>query len=138
VTTMVIILVTVFAFGGSTEAMLAFLQIETDVDEEKYMENWHQERRSATILLRIEDLIQHYVVRQDLDSVLSGERLNQLNLSAHVECSHAPGSYSHVGEVEDENIQTTANGEPMTPTNTNIGASKARQRSSLFDYGANQ
>jgi hypothetical protein len=136
-TTMVIILVTVFALGGTTKAMLAFLQIETDVDEEKYMENWHKERRSATILLRIEDLIHRNVVRQDLDSVISGESPNQQSPSAHVVGSHAPGSYSHVSDEEEDNIQTAATGESRAPTNTTVGASKTRRKSSLFDYGAN-
>jgi NhaP-type Na+/H+ or K+/H+ antiporter len=137
VTTMVIILVTVFALGSTTKTMLAFLQIETDVDEDKYMENWHQERRSASILLRIEDLIHRNVVRQEVDSVVSGEPLNQQSPSVYAENSHAPGTYSQVNDEEEDQIRTKASGEPRTPTNTNVGASKTRRKSSLFDYGAN-
>ena len=138
VTTMVIILVTVFALGGTTEAMLAFLQIETNVDEEKYMDNWHQERRSATVLLRLEDLIRRNVVRQDFDLSLSVESVGQQSSSAHLESSRESKSYSHVCDVETVNVQPTTAGEPRTATPTNVSELKLRRRSSLFDYGANQ
>ena len=38
-TTMAIVLITVFLFGGTTELVLKLLKIETDVDEDNYMEN---------------------------------------------------------------------------------------------------
>ena len=38
-TTMVIVLITVFLFGGTTECMLNFLHIDMDIDEDQYIQN---------------------------------------------------------------------------------------------------
>jgi len=131
-TTMVIVLVTVFLLGGATETMLAVLNIETGIDEEKYMEDWHQERRSANILLRIEDIIQRNVVRQHSNSVHSPTAVSQQSPVSPVESS-APGSYSQVGDTEEGRLQNTANEETLSPTTL----STMRRKASLFDYGAN-
>merc|ERR1711988_1358947 len=45
VTTMVIVLVTVFVFGCTTEYLLDHLQIETNVDEEQYMMKQQQQQQ---------------------------------------------------------------------------------------------
>ncbi|ACI65746.1 predicted protein, partial [Phaeodactylum tricornutum CCAP 1055/1] len=42
--TMVMVLVTVFGLGGTTEIMLHRLQIPTNVDEDAYMHDWHEAR----------------------------------------------------------------------------------------------
>jgi hypothetical protein len=43
-TMLVIVLFTIIVMGGATEWLLDALGIEMEVDEELYMENWHQER----------------------------------------------------------------------------------------------
>jgi hypothetical protein len=43
VTTMIIVLVTVFLLGGTTEATLKLLEIPTDIDEDEYMEAKYEE-----------------------------------------------------------------------------------------------
>ena len=45
-----IVLVTVFALGTTTAAALKLLQIDVNVDEEEYMEDWLQKQRTANIL----------------------------------------------------------------------------------------
>lgn len=67
-TTMVIVLVTVFLLGSTTELMLNALKIDMNVDEERYMEDWHQQRQSDGMILRFEELVNHHAVRdQDED-----------------------------------------------------------------------
>ena len=63
VTTMMVVLMTVFVLGSTTECVLGLLKIETNVDEEKYLEEWHS--TSASWLLRVDDWMKHYVVRQE-------------------------------------------------------------------------
>lgn len=60
---MAIILLTVFIMGASTELVMNYLQIEMNVDEDRYMENWHRERRSATLILQFESYLRSHVVR---------------------------------------------------------------------------
>jgi NhaP-type Na+/H+ or K+/H+ antiporter len=43
--TVVIVLVTIIVMGGATEHLLRYLEIEMDVDEDDYMENWHKKRK---------------------------------------------------------------------------------------------
>lgn len=43
--TVVIVLVTIVIMGGMTDSLLKTLEIDVDVDEDKYMENWHKERQ---------------------------------------------------------------------------------------------
>lgn len=62
-TTMAIILLTVFVFGGSTELMLNSLKIEKNIDEQRYMENWHKQRASAGLILRLDSQIKRLAVR---------------------------------------------------------------------------
>jgi len=63
-TTVAIVLFTVFFMGTTTEIVLNGLNIEMNVDEDKYMEAWHSERRSANLLLRVEEFIQRRVMRE--------------------------------------------------------------------------
>jgi len=42
--TMVIVLVSIIGIGGATESLLRALDIEMDVDEDEYMEEWHKQR----------------------------------------------------------------------------------------------
>jgi len=133
VCTMFIVLVTVFVLGGSTEFMLSFLDIEVDVDEEKYMENWHQERRSANILLRLEDAIHRNVCRQEPMDISISEgpaAIGQQHPVPSAVPTSPPGNYSHVDDTEEGS-------EPRTPKDT-TSSSTGRRKSSLFDYGANQ
>jgi NhaP-type Na+/H+ or K+/H+ antiporter len=70
VTTMVIVLVTVFCLGSTTECALSILHIEQNVDEDLYMENWHRERQEDGLILRFEDFILQYVVRSPTTGIV--------------------------------------------------------------------
>ena len=45
-TTMMIVLITVFVMGGATEAVLEWLDIEMNVNEDQYMEAWKQSEQA--------------------------------------------------------------------------------------------
>ena len=47
-TTMMIVLITVFVMGGATEAVLGWLDIEMNVNEDQYMEAWRQSKQAPT------------------------------------------------------------------------------------------
>lgn len=113
-TTMVIVLVTVFALGGTTEVMLNRLQIESDIDEERYMADWHRERSSAGLVIKFEKLLHHYTVRQSLPEVSDDGKLRK---EADDHAYH-----QHVEVTESEHI--------------NVVETMGKRRESLFDYGA--
>jgi NhaP-type Na+/H+ or K+/H+ antiporter len=130
VTTMCIILVTVFALGSTTGAMLNLLQIDMGVDEDRYMESWHQARRSATLILRFEEFIYRHVVRDATSTVPSAHVVE----SADVKYSTSPSSPAesssptHYNDVETpESFQTT---DELGQSRHNL-----RKKGSLFDYG---
>jgi NhaP-type Na+/H+ or K+/H+ antiporter len=52
VVTMIIVLVTVFGLGSTTEAMLNLLHIEMNIDEDQYSEDWARERPTAGLQLQ--------------------------------------------------------------------------------------
>jgi sodium/hydrogen exchanger 8 len=118
--TMMIVLVTVFLFGSTTTFLLNFLKIETEIDEEKYMENWHRERRSANILLRVEDFIQRLVVRKDAFHPVSPAMSHSV--------SPETMEYSNIGEEEERNSQNAE---------SSLTSSQTRSPRSLFDFGMN-
>lgn len=62
-TTMAIVLATLFLLGSTTECALKVLGIDVDVDEDKYMEEWHQQRQSDGSLLKLEAFIRRHAVR---------------------------------------------------------------------------
>lgn len=119
VTTMVIILATVFGLGSTTELMLSYLQIESNVDEDKYMENWHRERRSASLILRFEEFVQRNVVRREelLDEVSEDEESSQDKASPRV-----------LQHPYDAHVEMTASDHFDRIT-------KKQKKESLFDYG---
>ena len=130
--TMLIVLFTVFALGSTTELVLNLLQIEMDVDENKYMENWHRERRSANLIRRFEEFVRRHVVRAELSCA-----------SSHSTRS-SPGSQSEdnlsVGMAEDAIIynghieQSEAGGDLDISNTASYGRRKRKE--SLFDYGS--
>jgi len=67
VTTMVIVLFTVFCMGGTTTMMLRLLKIQVDVDESKYMEDWHTQRKPGMILRRVDEIVNKWLDLPRLD-----------------------------------------------------------------------
>jgi NhaP-type Na+/H+ or K+/H+ antiporter len=64
-TTMAIVLITIFLLGSTTECMLNFLGIDMDVNEEKYMEEWHKQRSADGTILRLEAFVNKHALRCD-------------------------------------------------------------------------
>jgi solute carrier family 9 (sodium/hydrogen exchanger), member 8 len=62
-TAMMIILITVFVLGSLTESVLSFLDIETDVCEDTYMNTWTEERSLPVFMLRMQAFIERHVQR---------------------------------------------------------------------------
>jgi NhaP-type Na+/H+ or K+/H+ antiporter len=120
VTTMVIVLVTVFLFGGTTDFMLSWLKINIHVDEEQFMDDWHEERQSANFLLRLEDTIQCNVVRQD--------RTQSLQNVVHSPIASPVAVSSR--STEEQQFQSMEEERDETPP-------ASRKRSSLYDFGKN-
>lgn len=116
---MVIILVTVFGLGSTTELMLSYLQIESNVDEDKYMETWHLERRSASLILCFDEFVQRNVVRRE-------ELLDEVS-----EDGGSSQDDTHPQQVQhhyDTHVE-------MTASDHFDRISKKPKKESLFDYG---
>jgi NhaP-type Na+/H+ or K+/H+ antiporter len=64
-TTMMIVLVTVFCLGATTTPVLEYLDIETNIDEDDYMDSWSTERSMPSFILKIEKFIEQHVVRTE-------------------------------------------------------------------------
>jgi hypothetical protein len=63
-TTMMIVLVTIFGMGATTARVLTFLDIETDVCEDAYMNTWSMERAMPDFIVKIEQFIQNRVHKE--------------------------------------------------------------------------
>jgi sodium/hydrogen exchanger 8 len=61
-TTMAIVLLTVFLLGGITEMVLSLLKIETDVDEDQYMENFTRDEPLTGFVQTFGALVMNEVV----------------------------------------------------------------------------
>lgn len=125
-TTMVIVLVTVFVFGSTTGAMLNWLKIDVDVDEEQYMVNWHQERRPSNFLLQVEDAIQRNFVRQEPapEQFISPDSRGSNSATSPIE-SPPSTDYSNVEVTEERHIDSAEE----------LGWIPRRREASLFDFG---
>jgi hypothetical protein len=135
VATMVLVLTTVFVMGGTTEFVLSLLRIEMNVDEEKYMETWHKERRSAGRIIRFEDFVQRHVLRAELayadapnseSSLESGRQSPSAKLSA---VTSGDMLYcARIERTESENMHYV--------TSPGYGIAARKRKESLFDYGS--
>jgi NhaP-type Na+/H+ or K+/H+ antiporter len=125
-TTMVIILVTVFFLGSTTGTMLNWLEIAMNVDEERYMDNWHQERRSASLLLQLNDIIQRNFVRQESSALpqVSPRAGSPRHAISPIE-SPPSMDYSNVEVTEERHFENM----------DEMGGSPRRRETSLFDFG---
>jgi hypothetical protein len=127
---MVIVLVTVFALGTTTEFMLNYLGIEINVDEDKYMEDWHRERMSASLILRFEEYVQSYVLRDSEQTSSrhgSSKMLRDEDDNSHVSklSGATPDDYNYGAHIE------------MTESNHLEHVRLRGRKESLFDYGGN-
>ena len=123
VTTMCIVLATVFEMGSTTEATLNLLNIEMNVDESSYMDAWHQERSVDGLILQVEERIKQYAVRSSTPMALNSHEDHTTTM--------APGEASiassfHRDDEQDEDGAVVLN--PSLHRNR-------RKPGSVFDYG---
>jgi sodium/hydrogen exchanger 8 len=121
VTTMVIVLITVFGLGSTTESVLNFLKIEMNVDETKYMEAWHTARSEDGLILRFEELVQQHVIRPV--TPLAVDTSDSHQPMAGDDVSIASGFRHHHDEYE--------NGLDAS----NSSRHETRRQDSVFDHG---
>jgi NhaP-type Na+/H+ or K+/H+ antiporter len=119
ITTMVIVLVTVFALGGTTEMVLNRLEIETNVDEDKYMQDWHRQRSSSPMILAFEAFLYKHFVRS-----LDTPHAKSTKASSDDDASVQSDYQMHVEITESEHLDTIEN------------MASPKRKESLFDYGA--
>jgi NhaP-type Na+/H+ or K+/H+ antiporter len=120
ITTMVIVLVTVFALGGTTEMVLNRLEIETNVDEDNYMQNWHRERSSSPMVLSFEAFLYKHFVRASTSDTPNAKSNKASDDDASVQSDYQ----MHVEITESEHIDTIEN------------MASPKRKESLFDYGS--
>lgn len=126
VTTMVIVLVTVFGLGSTTEAALNWLDIEMNVDEGQYMEAWHRERSEDGLILQVETVLQHYALRTEPPMAVNTDEDHGAITAG--ESAIASGFHHHHPEGDD----TTEHG-----VSIQMGPRQdTRKRDSVFDYGS--
>jgi hypothetical protein len=139
VTTMVIVLVTVFCLGSTTECALNIWHIEQNVDEDLYMENWHRERKEDGLILRFEDFIMRYVVR----APTSGIAVNSEEAAAP-DGGGGGGSDAAGGPIRtlspyhhsmSDAIEMTELGHFENMDRLRCSSHHVRKRESVFDYG---
>jgi NhaP-type Na+/H+ or K+/H+ antiporter len=122
VTTMVIVLITVFGLGSTTESALNFLNIEMNVDETKYMEAWHNARTEDGLILRFEELVQQHAIRPVTPLAVDTSDSHQPMTGG--DASIASGFRHHLDEYEDGIMDTSNSSRP-----------DFQRQDSVFDHG---
>jgi NhaP-type Na+/H+ or K+/H+ antiporter len=120
ITTMVIVLVTVFALGGTTEMVLNRLEIESNVDEDGYMEDWHRQRSSNPMVLAFEAFLYKHFVRSDTSDTPNAKSTKVSGDDASVQSDYQ----MHVEVTESQHLDKV------------IDMGFPKRKESLFDYGA--
>ena len=146
-TTMVIVLVTVFFLGGTTELALRALDIDMNVDEDMYMEEWHQQRKQDGIILRFEDFVNRHAVRKgddsdeddyDTSAVLESHVSFETEVVGRRRQRRTPdGSFADTFNVHEDSyhhVEITESGHFERLRDTG-GHRHQRKKESLFDYG---
>ena len=122
VTTMVIVLVTVFGLGSTTEAALNCLNIEVNVDEDKYMTAWFAERSQDGLILQVEGVLQEYALRTETPMAVNTD---EHHAAAPGEDSIGSGFHQH--DEDDHHADGGMQAGPPSRTR--------KEKNSVFDYG---
>ena len=133
-TTMAIILITVFVLGLTTECALSWFNIDVGVDEEKYMQSYLREPIASNTLLNLERRFVKRCVIRDFDIMESIRRDVQRTHESHSSptmvlrdrrpCAHGI-----------EAIEITESGYLGGVEDDDITIQKLVRTDSLFDYG---
>ena len=138
-TTMAIILITVFGMGLTTECALSWFKIDVNVDEKKYMQSYLREPIASNTLLKLEARFIKRCVIRDFDIMESIRRDVQ---RSHTYDDHPPMLLRdpHPGTHRIEAIEMTESGHlsmvDVDGRNDDITIQKLIREDSLFDYGA--
>ena len=160
-TTMMIVLITVFIMGGATEKMLHVLDIETDVNENQYMEAWRQSEQAPKPgfwHMIDERFVQKYVIR-DYDTSTNDDTTTTKNGNAASEgkgnataattssndnSNNRRDKLRRIDQSSRSTTDNTPSGIEMTESGhydtlhemgASVPASAKRKPSSLFDFG---
>lgn len=123
-TTMALVLITVFVFGGTTELVLKLLKIEVDVDEDSYMNTFLRDDPLTGFVHNLETTyVYPCVVRHsDMTDVQQEEPVE--DESVHSDSSENRFPFH-------EHVEVTA-----SQHEANAGRKSQRRKSSLYDFGA--
>ena len=136
-TTMAVILITVFGLGLTTECALTWFNIDVDVDEKKYMQSYLREPIASNFLLNLERRFIKRCVIRDFDIMESIRRDVQRATDIH--------SSPHVVVRDRRNVMNGIEAIEMTESgylggveedDTHHAIQKLVRSDSLFDYGA--
>jgi NhaP-type Na+/H+ or K+/H+ antiporter len=137
-TTMAIILITVFGLGLTTECALSWFKIDVNVDEKKYMQSYLREPIASNALLKFEERFIKRCVIRDFDIM---ESVRWDIQRSHTYDNHPtmllrdplPGTHrieaiemtesGHLGMVDEDD------------RNNDVAIQKLVRADSLFDYG---
>ena len=128
VATMAIVLITVFALGSTTETMLSYWRIETDVDEDEYMDSWNAQASMPQVVLKFEEFIDEHVIREDhLDFILNDDDNDDMDTYLthsvrHVFLPHEEANHNH-------------NLDSIHHTRNTAFAHTLSTRGGIFDFG---
>eukprot|EP00536_Pseudo-nitzschia_multiseries_P011202 jgi/Psemu1/205211/e_gw1.370.73.1 len=133
-TTMAIILITVFGLGLTTECALSWFDIDVGVDEKKYMQSYLREPIASNALLNLERRLVKRCVIRDFDIMESIRRDVQ---RTHENCSSPTmvirDRRSCVHSIEA--IEMTESGYLGAVEDDDMTIQKLVRTDSLFDYG---
>jgi len=134
ITTMVIVLVTVFFLGGTTELTLNALSIDMDVDEEKYLDLVEQsvDADSGRIVAFDKQYISPYVIRDYTNDNLLPEKSKR---NESFETVVTMEEYNKTHSVEMTASGHRSNVRQMGVDLHRLGTGSSRRRSSIYDFG---
>uniref|UniRef100_A0A7R9VCW2 Uncharacterized protein n=1 Tax=Pseudictyota dubia TaxID=2749911 RepID=A0A7R9VCW2_9STRA len=141
---MVIVLVTVFLLGGTTEIALSALDIDVDIDEEEYMKS-ESERLNFGFLNKLEDkYICPYVIRDYSRSCQSDSATLSCRLAAEGQSLGTPPVTSHGSGIMPSSDSPATQGQEMTELAHfsvmrrmgYLSDESFRRKKSLYDYGS--
>lgn len=124
-TTMALVLITVFVFGGTTELVLKFLKIEVGVDEDNYMDNFLRADPLTGFIHNLENTYVYPFVVRHLDTTVAVQQEEPLedDVSHHSDASENRFPFH-------EHVEMTA-----SQHQANVNQRSSRRRASLYDFG---
>mmetsp|Transcript_30242 Transcript_30242/g.73553 ORF Transcript_30242/g.73553 Transcript_30242/m.73553 type:complete len:752 (-) Transcript_30242:169-2424(-) len=138
-TTMAVILITTFVLGTTTPIALTFFDIDTDVDEKKYMEEALREPIVSNWILKFEKrfikpcVIRDFSIMESIrGDVQRAHEMVASPLSRRVDFHIEP----KIEMTESGFLDALDDNDTIEPLNNDMSLEKLVRTDSLFDYGA--